>query len=1083
MRIVFLCLFWLFTCSVAATEPTTRFVHFSLQHGLSQSTVVSAVQDKQGFLWFATQDGLNRFDGYDFKVYRHKASDPGAISDNFIRTLFLDIDGVLWVGTNAGLNKYDEKRDRFERFNHNPNNSASLSHNRVQAIYQDANQTLWVGTYDGLNQYDRQNGNFKRFKNSASDPHSITSNRIRALFADDQGTLWIGTHRGLNKFNAASGHFSQVKHQGLTPSKFNHANINVITQDIQGSLWIGGSMGLAKLNKQGDKLRRIHYQGTISTALADATISAIYPDEQGQLWLGTLAGLNKFDPVSGQLTQFKHDPLALTSLSHNAVLAIFKDNKGILWIGTNGGGLNKYDGRGQAFVHFKQQTSDPTSLSHNAVWALHQDKQGALWVGTDSGLSKYDEARKIFSHYKHQASDPQSLSNKAVVAIMQDSNEQLWVGTYGGGLNRFDPNTGQFSHFRFNSNDPSSLSNDKVRTLFEDDQGVLWVGTSGGGLNRFNAKTASFERFQHQANNPYSISHDTVNYIFADKTGVLWIATQGGGLNQFDAASQSFISFRHHKDDPSSLSHDDIRAIYQGDKGELWLATYGGGLNKFDLRSGVFKQYREQNSQITDNIYGLLPGRQNELWLSTTRGLSTFDMNTETFRHFDVNDGLQSNEFNHGAYYKGRSGELFFGGINGFNRFYPDKIEQVQQLPVIVFTDLLLFNRSVPVKVQTGQNKAANFSLPLAINQLQHLSLSYFQSPVSLQFAGLDFTNPMKNQYAYMLEGLDEDWIYTDAKNRRATYTNIPPGHYVLRVKASNKDGHWNETGKSLNIEVLPPPWLSWWAYVIYISMFGALVFAFVKIQRNKISYERSVNFQLEQKVAQRTVALKHAMENLEQASLTDQLTGANNRRYFNNFIDMELATLQRQYHKPQYDLQPDFAFLLVDIDHFKEINDNYGHDAGDRVLVQIVQIFRDSCRNTDWVIRWGAEEFLIVGRFLKRDELQKLLERIRQNVAATTFDLGNQLSTRLTCSIGATAFPFFHRNFDALTWQQSLHLSDLALLVAKNNGRNAWLCLSEAGEIDAEHFYQQAVADLQQAIDQKKMSYTTSFDHTPIKF
>jgi diguanylate cyclase (GGDEF)-like protein len=1081
MPIVLILLVCFYSCRVSASGPVTRFSHLFVAQGLSQNTIVSGVQDNQGFLWFASKDGLNRYDGFDFKVYRHDVNDINSISSNDIHALYRDQAGVLWIGTDSGLNKYDEHTNSFTHLKHKDEKYLSLSENSVNVIVQDAAGNLWLGTNSGLSKYDSGRNEFTHFAHVAGDSHSLSANHITALHKGIDGNLWVGTTRGLNSLDTQTGRFTRLSHRTKGPDQANYNNIKALYQDPNNTLWVASAAGLHTLNQQQQTFVPFKHNKQVPLDLRNVSVNNLTPDRKGALWIGSANGLYRYHAKQDTLTQFIHNAEDSQSLSHNTVYSIFEDNSAMIWIGTERG-LNKYAGNSQGFVHFKQQGSDPTSLNHNNVRSILQDKHQTLWLGTDAGLNRFDKNSQTFTHFSHQSSKPNSLSHNHVVALFESTTDELWVATHGGGLNRFNRKTANFEHFRFDPNDPNSISSDNIKSLYQDNQGTLWIGTHDNGLNKFDATTGKFIRFVHNSLNPLSISSNTVTAIYQDNSDLLWIGTQGGGINQFDPKSGQFIRFRHLKNDNRSLSHDDVRAIYQDALGTLWIATYGGGLNKYDSHTFSFQHYRDP-TQKANYIYGILGGDQGDLWLSTNQGLAEFDPQKKTYQHFDRFDGLQGNQFSDGAYFQSNSGELFFGGNNGFNRFYAKDINLAPQSDNLVFTDLLLFNQPVAIDSSRLNREKSTFTLARAINATTQLTLSALHSPISFQFSALNFNNPMKDKYAYMLQGLDSDWIYTKANNRRATYTNIPAGDYVLHIKASNQSGIWSTQTKSIKIKVLPSSWQSWWAYTLYLICFSGLTFGFVHLVRNKLSFERSVNFDLRQQIAKRTIALEHAQESIKKSSLTDQLTGAHNRHFFNSFISQELATLQRQHFNPDRGLQPDFGFVLIDINNFHHINNTYGHDAGDTVLIQLAEILRQSSRNTDWLIRWNDEQFLILGRFLRREEMKILLDRIHQDVAKQTFDLGNKLTTQLTCSIGATAFPFFSDEFTALTWQQTLHLSELALYTVKNNGHNAWLCLCENEQSQQQNFYQQAVSDLQQMVKDKQVSFVTSFPDKPLNF
>lgn len=535
------------------------------------------------------------------------------------------------------------------------------------------------------------------------------------------------------------------------------------------------------------------------------------------------------------LVHFNRQVAEPDSLGDHTIHTILEDAQGILWIGTQTGGINKLDHQKGRFNHFKPHTFDaPNSLSDNRVIAFYIDSKGILWVGTGNGLNQYDSKTRRFIHFKHQPQNPNSLSSNRVRTIVEDNQGALWIGTSDGGLNKYDRNTRQFSHFRHVATDPSGLSSDSVDIIYKDSKDRLWLGSVQSGLSLYQPKTQQFIHYGRKTDGVYT--------MIEDAEGLLWLGNRDG-LQQFDPTTQAVVSYRHQRSDPLSLSDNSLIAIYQDKDGTLWIGT-ANGLNRFDRQLKTFKHYTTKDGLPNNFIYGILEDKQGRLWLSTNKGLSRFDPVSETFSNFDVNDGLQSNEFNGHAAYKSPDGELFFGGINGFNRFFGEHITDDKQVPTVVLTDFLLVNQGVAINPDKPNrakpnSDSADFYLSKNIDDLTQLTLGYQQNLVSFEFAALHFANPGKNQYAYKLDGFDQNWINTDAKKRWATYTRLPAGQYTLRVKASNHQGYWNEQEKSLAIKVLPPPWQTWWAYLIYASLVVLFITALFHVQRKKVLYER----------------------------------------------------------------------------------------------------------------------------------------------------------------------------------------------------------------------------------------------------
>ncbi len=861
MRLILLLLLIIHSVPVLASGLVTRFKHLSIDDGLSQNSVYSMLQDRHGFLWFATDDGLNRYDGYEFKIFRHDPKDPSSISNNRIAIIYQDASSTLWVGTANGLNRYDHQTQRFERFSHQENDTYSLSDDDVKTILEDNQQRLWIGTSEGLNRFDPQSGRFTRFEHDPSDRLSLSHNQVRSIFQDNRDVLWVGTFGGgLNRLEARGG-FTHFKHDSDNPNSLSNDHIYTIFQDHQSVLWLGTQGGLNRFDHQTGHFSHFKHESGNLSSLSHNNVTAINEDSKGRLWLGTFGGgLNRLGVKRESFIRFKHSNGDPHSLSSDSVFSLFQDSNKALWVGTEGAGLNKYDILVERFGLFRQLPL----LSNKSISAIHEDRQGYLWIGTfNSGLNRFDRRTGKIKQFKHQKDMPNSLSSDNIYALFEDEQGILWIGTSGGGLNRYDAQTDTFEHFINDPADAQSLSHNNIFTIVGGRNGTFWVGTRNG-LNRFDVKTRRFYRLGQSGADAMSLRSEMVYALVDDGKGSLWVGTDGGGLSRLDTKEQKFEHFYHQQDNADSISNDTVIAIHIDSKGALWLGTFGG-LNRYDVDTGKFTRYTELQGLANDVVYGILEDDKGHLWLSTNNGLSRFDPIEEVFKNYNVNDGLQSNEFNFKAYHKNSAGELFFGGINGFNQFYPGKITDDTQVPPVMLTEFLLANQPVSVTGSPHLDELSDFALPQAIDALDELVLNHEQNVMSFEFAALHYANPMKNRYAYQLKGWDKDWVYTGAKKRWATYTNIPAGNYILRVKAGNKDGYWNEEGHSLKITLLPPPWKTWWAYTIYVLLLATPVLAYIHAQRRKYYYEHEINLELERKVAVRTAELVQKNQEVEQ--------------------------------------------------------------------------------------------------------------------------------------------------------------------------------------------------------------------------
>ncbi|MCP3962075.1 MAG: response regulator [bacterium] len=784
------------------------------------------LQDRVGFMWMGTHDGLNRYDGNRFVVYHHDSKDPASLSHDFILDLVEDEAGDLWVGTEGGgLSQWRRESDSFVNYRHDPEDPHSLSGNWVRTILRDRTAILWVGTLEsGLNRFDPAAGVFERYRHDPADSTSLSDDRIRAVYEDRVGNLWVGTLGGLSLFDRGSGTFVRYRHDPADPHSLSDNRVRSILEDSSGNLWVGTFKGLNRLNRATLTFDRYLNDSADPGSLSEDLVRALFEDTEGRLWVGTDEGLNVFQPQSETFARYLHRAGDPTSLSTNQVMSIYQDRGGVLWVGTLAGGANKWNPMTWSLAHYRRDPSNPSSLSSNRVLAFSEDSEGTLWIGTlGGGLNAWDRDSGTFSQYWHDPDDPGSLGDDDVTSLVHDSAGRLWVGTVGAGLDRLDPGAGRFRHYRHDPTQPGSLSNRGVMSLFEDRAGVLWVGTYGGGLNRFDHDTETFEAFRQVESDPSSLSSNRVTVIAQSSDGALWVGTGGGGLDRFEPATGEFRHFRHDPENPRSLGNDAVNALHFDDQGVLWIGTQGGGLDRLvelDPVTGVaeFENFSKSRGLRNADVVGIHSDAEGELWLSTYAGLARFDPQAETFTSIDVSHGVQSEEFFFGAHYESPGGEMFFGGINGFNAFYPERVETNTHVPPVVLTSFLKLNQEVPLG---------------PIYERNELSLGYRDYVVSFEFAALDYTAPEKNRYAYKLEGLTRDWIELGTV-QRADFTNLDPGRYVLRIKGSNNDGLWNEEGIALAIDVVPPPWLSTWAYSLYALAGACLIFLFVRGQRQK---------------------------------------------------------------------------------------------------------------------------------------------------------------------------------------------------------------------------------------------------------
>ena len=811
-----------------------QFKHLSIRDGLSQSIVDAMIQDRKGFVWFVTEDGLNRFDGYRFEVFKHDAQDPHSLVHNEIKCIAEGRDGILWVGSfSRGLERFEQATGRFTHYQHDPTVDSSLSNDIVWSVLEDREGRVWVGTGAGLDRLDRATGKFVHYRLGPEGAGPMERDDVRALLQDQGGALWVGTAAGgLCRLDPATGASLRFTHDAGDPDSLSHDDVRALARDRDGAVWVGTrGGGLDRLDPMTGVFRHFRHAPRDPRSLGADIVLALTLDDRGNLWVGTDGGgLERYDREKGDFVRYTHDPYRPGSLASDRVYSLLQDRSGILWVGTYGAGVSRCELNRKQFLHFRHDPTDPDSLAHDIVWSFCEDPSGFLWIGTnDGGLDRFDRATGRFAHHRHDPGNPRSLGHNSVRMVVRDHAGILWAATNGGGLNRFDPTTGRFTRFRHDAADPGSLAHDELRMVFEDREGNLWVGTYGGGLDRFDPSTGRFVHHRADPADPKSISGDYVRAAFQDRSGILWFGTHGAGLNRYDPATGVFVRYRNDPADPSTLSNDFVFSVHEDRSGALWVATYGGGLNRLDRATGRFTAFRKSDGLPDDAVYGILEDDDGRLWLSTNSGLARFDPRSGVAKTYTQDDGLQSNEFNGGSYYRSPRGEMFFGGINGFNAFFPAAIRDNAFRAPVVFTDFQLSNQSVPV----GPMADGRVMLERSIDATTSITLTHLDRVVSFEFAALDFASPDKNRYAYRLEGLHRDWL--DLGNRRfVMFTTLPAGRYRLMVKGTNGDGVWNEEGAAIRLLVRPPWWRTGWADLAYALLLLGGVVGLVRFERKR---------------------------------------------------------------------------------------------------------------------------------------------------------------------------------------------------------------------------------------------------------
>lgn len=832
-KITYIILFSIITTSLNAQFFRIRFEHLSVTEGLSQSSVRSISQDKNGFTWFATLDGLNKFDGYDIYTY-YAGNEPGELPDNVISSIYTTPDSSqqLWIGTaDHGICLYNNLFDSFVKIS-KENNPNTLIDDHITCISGNS-KILWIGTEHGLSKFNQKENTWTNFPN-------LNNQYITCIMPADNGFVWIGTKNGLFLLEQSLREPYLVG-QDVLPSNY----ISALTKDNNGNFWIGTSNGIVFYDAT---LKQFIFKDAY-LKLPDLKISALKSDFENILWIGTLnGGVVRFDPKTEQMRVFVYNPTDPNSISVNSILDIYEDKNHLLWFGTSLGGVDKWNRAAQELLVFRHNPYNDNSLSSSRVRSIFEDTDGTIWIGTvDGGLNKWVQKLQKFIAIKHDPNNPKSIPENHIRAIMRDSKGRFWIGTaYSGAciINEKNMNVSQL--FTNNPLDSNSIAGNKIWRIIEDNDNNIWFATYGGGISMlYDDVNFKFKNFTNNLDNPKSLSNNFCTTIFCDSKNRIWIGTNEG-LNMLNPDKETFTIFKNKIDDSTSLSNNRIYSIIEGSDGHIWIGTKGG-LNRY-MENGTFQTFTVKSHDLANNvIMGILEDTAQNLWLTTNQGLCKFNMKTYKNRSYDVQDGLQSNEFLVGSFLLTKDKMFIVGGINGFNAFYPDKIKDNPNLPSIVITDFMISNDS--------------YDLDTSISEKKYLTLNHKQNDLTFKFVAIDYILPEKNQYAYMLEGYDDDWIYCKYI-RNAKYTNLPPGHYTFKVIGSNNDLIWNEDGANINLYIKPAYWQTW-AFKISVSLFVILSVVFVAWLRLRIL--RKQKRLLKEEVDRQTFEIRQQNELLQQ--------------------------------------------------------------------------------------------------------------------------------------------------------------------------------------------------------------------------
>ncbi len=802
-------------------------------------------------MWFGTQAGLVKFDGYHMTIYKSNPRDAMSLIDNFILSSYEDKHGGLWFGTKGGLNHYDRLDQRFTRYV--PDVSVSDTTNRtVAAITTDGSEGLWLATEDGLKHFDFATQKFTNFRHDAKNPESLRDDRVSALFRDQNGNLLVGTAIGLDYLKPGERVFGHINIDVTGRPSAKQNSIRALSVAKNNTLWIGTDAGLAKLRLDQKMLLAEPVEN--EEGFVNLSVQALMHDKDDQLWIGTNTdGIKRRDPSTGIMHSFRNQILDSSSLADNDVRALLQDRTGTLWIGTWFHGISRVDLASGGFERFIKIQGDSNSLSDNRIRSIIDDGKGAYWLATlGGGLNHLDPTSGMVKTWRHKPEDPTSLNDDNVVSVEHRQAGGVWVGTRSG-LSWLDPATGHFKPVFLGTD----LKENNIQKLLWDRKSVLWVLTQGG-LHRLDPESGKIQTFRHDAHDTNTLGENFCLAALEDSSGTLWIGTENG-LDRLDQKTGRFLHFRHNANDPHSVIHSRIHYLLEDSKRQIWVGTAGGLTRMIKGADGklTFRFYPTKVDGSADSIGGILEDKSGQIWISSTSGLSRLDPDTGHFKHYTGRDGLLDGSYFVGSAYRSEDGTLNFGGLNGLTSFNPSNIHDNPYPPPLVFTDFLIFNRSIHT---TDRDKGTTMSF--GITQPDEANLSYRDSVFSLEFSALHFADPQRNRYKYILEGFDRAWVETDANKRFATYTNLDPGQYIFRVKGSNKDGVWNDKGIALNIRISPPYWKTWWFRILFATLTVATILIAFRLRMRSLFQQKAV---LEQQVSRRTSELQHEKKIVEQ--------------------------------------------------------------------------------------------------------------------------------------------------------------------------------------------------------------------------
>ena len=1005
--------------SICAQE-VKLFKNFGIDNPMSYNFVRTIAQDEDGFMWFGSSEGLDRFDGHQTLNFQHDSSQPNSLSSSVISRILIDKQQRLWVGTfGGGLNLYRAASQDFIHFT-TKTKSTALSNDTVNALFEDSEGKIWIATEKGLNviSFHDEQWSTQQIFQELGNPNSLTHNGILSIIETRDQEIWVGTNGGgISVFDLQGNFIKSIKYGDQNSATYVNKFVSSLYLDINGDVWIGTvDNGLLKYIAKTEQF--IHYQVNIDdkSTISSNAISNIYQDSEQKIWIATDNGLSIYDNKTNSFDRYHYSPNNPYSISNDFVLTFFEDNHKMMWVGTFSG-VNRWDPNMATFRQYSTQTN-PILKNHN-ITSFAQFDHGDLYFSTYSGgiyqLSQFDNSISTVAFNA-------SFSEYRIMTMFADGNT-LWVGTRASGLYSINLATNKVIAYKNDVEKNNSISANSITDIIKDKKGNLWVSTFHQGINLFN-NDGTFKRFiKNKSNSEKGPGSNHVVQLLEDDQGLIWLATFGGGVSRFDPKQETFTHFRHKESNPNGISDDFSWIMLLDNNKNIWFGTQSSGLSILTRENRHNNNFSFTHLDTKDGmksltVYAITQDAYEDIWFSTNKGISRYSMSDKSFKHFNLTHGLVDLEYTHSAAFRSMDNTLYFGAGKGMNSINPEKINTNLSAPEVRLTNVLKLNEPM--------------ALGSSLSKLSQLELDYSDQLITFEYVGLNYASPESTRYKYRLHGFDEEWI--DAgKSRRATYTNLPSGSYQLQIIAGNNDNIWSEPGLSLDITVKPAPWFTWWAYVFYAVSIALLLLTYSRFLNRKLLVEQQQKEDLKQQVKEKTqefhlknIELEQANKQLEDAATVDKVTGVKSRRYLDIYIE-QASQLMSQIHQNilpvQRSLLPRLYLVMIKLENIEQVTNSQ--------LVNLTDLLLYSRNSEDLVIRWADDTFVIIG-YEKDDNTRELVTRL-----ASRFE--QVLGTSTKSNMAYCFYPFNFEQPMALSWDQVSVLTEHALKVASNHNMD-WL-------------------------------------------